>query len=49
MRKLRESVTKQLDKVFNPRSVGVVGDKQALGVPQTVAPVIAKDCMQKSE
>jgi acyl-CoA synthetase (NDP forming) len=31
MRKLGESVTRKLDRVFNPRSVAVVGDKQALG------------------
>jgi len=31
MRKLGESTTKKLDRVFNPRSVAVVGDKQALG------------------
>jgi acyl-CoA synthetase (NDP forming) len=31
MRKLGESLTKKLDRVFNPRSVAVVGDKQALG------------------
>lgn len=31
MRKLGESTTQKLDRVFNPRSVAVVGDKQALG------------------
>jgi acyl-CoA synthetase (NDP forming) len=31
MSKLAESITKRLDRVFNPRSVAVVGDKQALG------------------
>jgi len=31
MNKSAESTTKKLDRVFNPRSVAVVGDKQALG------------------